>query len=353
MRFGAFGRRLLSWRMAYYQAKRSTPQSLQASMDRSRMRLLFLGAGATGGYFGGRLAKSGGDVTFLVRPQRAGMLTRNGLTIESPAGNFTTPVTAVTKGQIAGPYDAVILSCKAYDLEAAIDATGPAVGPETLILPLLNGLKHLDDLDAAFGQYRVLGGTCHISAALAGDGTIRHLSPFDALTLGARVQSQTVPCKKLHAELSRGGFEVRLADDVIGAMWEKWVLLATLAGMTCLMRANIGEIVATRGGEAQISAMLDECCAVAAANGQKPRAPVVFMTRATLTDPASTMSASMLRDLQQGSRIEADHIIGELIARGLAKGVTTPLLTTAYSHLQAYQNRLKDNGSHPSDLNPR
>lgn len=304
------------------------------------MRLLILGAGATGGYFGGRLANAGADVTFLVREARAAKLAQHGLRIESPKGNSTAPVKTITNRQIADPYDAIVLSCKAYDLDAAIDAISPVVGNHTLILPLLNGLKHIDALDAAFGPERVLGGTCHISVTLTEDGVIRHFSTFDALTLGARVDAQTDRCRRLYETLSHGGFETRLSSNVIGAMWEKWVLLATLAGMTCLMRGNIGEIVATQNGANQINRFLDECCAAASAAGSTPRDEAIAMTRNVLTDPTSTMAASMLRDLQRGARIEADHIIGDLLARAIAAGVPTPLLATAYSHLQVYQNRL-------------
>ncbi|MEQ1651194.1 MAG: 2-dehydropantoate 2-reductase [Hyphomicrobium sp.] len=309
------------------------------------MRILFLGAGATGGYFGGCLAKAGRPVTFLVRTQRAAVLARDGLVVESPKGNFTTPVTTVVQDQITAPYDAVVVSCKAYDLATAIAAIAPAVGPETLILPLLNGMSHLEALDTAFSKERVLGGTCHISVTLTPDGIIRHMSPFDALTLGPRVSSQDKRCKNLHSELALGGFETRYSDAVIEAMWEKWVLLATLAGMTCLMRANIGEIVAASGGAAQISAMLDECCAVASAAGHAPRDAAMRSTRTVLTDPASSMSASMRRDLERGSRIEAEHIIGDLVTRGAALGVATPLLAAAWTHVQAYQSRLSSTGA--------
>lgn len=304
------------------------------------MRLLILGAGATGGYYGGRLAKAGADVTFLVRPARAEALRRDGLRIESGKGDVTTPVTAITRDAITAPYDAVILSCKAYDLDVAIDAIAPAVGAETLILPLLNGMKHIDALDAAFGPECVLGGTCHISVTLTDGGVIRHFSPFDALTLGPRSTNQEKRCQALHGILSSGGFEARYSDDVIRAMWEKWVLLATLAGMTCLMRGNIGEIVATKGGAQQINHFLDECCATAHAAGTAPRDEAIALTRSVLTDPSSTMSASMRRDLERGARIEADHILGDLLARAVASGVPTPLLATAYRHVQVYQNRL-------------
>lgn len=304
------------------------------------MRILMLGAGATGGYYGGRLAKAGRDVTFLVRPQRAEILAREGLKITSPLGDLETAVATVVSAAAGPPFDAVIVSCKAYDLVPAIAAIRPAIGPDTLVLPLLNGMRHLDDLDAAFGKARVLGGTCHISVTLTDAGIVRHMSAFDALTLGARDAAQRQRAGVLHAVISGAGFDARFSDDAEGAMWDKWVLLATLAGMTCLMRASIGEIVATRGGAARISAMLDECCAVAAAYDNAPAAAAVAMTRAVLTDPASGMTSSMLRDLLRGARIEADHIVGDLVARGAAAGVATPLLDTAFGHLQAYQNRL-------------
>jgi 2-dehydropantoate 2-reductase len=304
------------------------------------MRLLILGAGATGGYFGGLLAKAGADVTFLVRPKRREQLGADGLTIESRDGNIATPVKAITQDQIAGPFDAVILSSKAYDLAGAIETIRPAVGETTLVVPLLNGMHHLDDLDAAFGKSRVLGGTCHISVVLEADGRIRHLSPFASLTLGPRAAAQEEGAKRLHNELVRGGFDARYSDNVIGAMWEKWILLATLAGSTCLMRASIGEIVRANGTQF-ISGMLDECCAVAKATGYPPRPAAESGARATLTEPKSNISASMRRDIERGARIEADHIVGDLISRGREHAIATPLLDIAYIHLQAYQNGLR------------
>lgn len=306
------------------------------------MRILILGAGATGGYFGGLLAKAGVDVTFLVRPKRREQLARDGLKIESPAGNVATPVKALTRDEISSAFDVIIISAKAYGLADAIETIRPAVGEKTLILPLLNGMSHLDDLDKAFGQPRVLGGTCHISVVLDADGKIRRFSPFASLTFGARIPAQKESASLIHQELARGGFEAGNSENIIGAMWEKWVLLATLAGSTCLMQASIGEIVRTDGGERLISGMLDECCAVAKASGHAPRATAESGARATLTDPKSSISASMRRDIERGNRIEADHIVGDLIRRGREHWIQTPLLGIAYVHLQAYQNRLRD-----------
>lgn len=304
------------------------------------MRILVLGAGATGGFFGGRAFAIGRDVTFLVREARRARLDRDGLRIESKGRTESLRVPAVTSAELRGPYDAVVLSCKAYDLDAAIAAIRPAVGENTLVLPLLNGMRHLDGLDRIFGLERVLGGTCHISVSLDTDGTIRHLSPFASLTLGARTPGQRDAAAAIHGQFEGAGFDARLSDDVIAAMWEKWILLATLAGSTCLMRASIGEIVATGAGPGFITDMIDECAHIAAAGGYPAPGKVLDTIRKVLTDPASRMSASMRRDVEAGHRVEADHILGDLIARGEAAGVEAPLLHLAYAQLEAYQQRI-------------
>ena len=211
------------------------------------MRVLVLGAGAIGGYFGARLAAAGVDVTFLVRAARAENLRRNGIVVESPLGDIRQPVAVTTEA--SEPFDAVLLTCKAYDLPSAIETIAPAVGPRTLILPMLNGLKHLDDLDARFGAPRVLGGLCQISSMLTEAGEIRHLNRMQRIILGARSPEQAEFCAALHKELSRGGFEPVLSPNILQDMWEKWVFLATLAGMTCLMRAPVGPILEADEGE--------------------------------------------------------------------------------------------------------
>lgn len=304
------------------------------------MRLLVLGAGATGGYFGGLLAKTGADVTFLVRPARRDQLARDGLKIETPAASVATRVNAITADEIAAPHDAIILSAKAYDLAAAIDTIRPAVGEASLVLPLLNGMKHLEALDAAFGASRVLGGMCQISVTLTADGAIRRFGDMASLTMGPRFREQVPAATKLHEILSRA-FEARYSDTIIAAMWEKWFFIAAFASSTCLMRASVGDIVRTDGGAEFMRGLVTECIAVAAANGYPPAPQAAEFARNFLSDPASSFSASMLRDIERGSRIEADQIVGDIIRRGRDRGVPTPLLDVAYVALEAYQNRLR------------
>ncbi|MFY9293994.1 MAG: 2-dehydropantoate 2-reductase [Methylorubrum rhodinum] len=306
------------------------------------MRILVVGAGATGGYFGARLAEIGRDVTFLVRPARAEKLAAEGLQVKSPVGDvhIAAPNT-VTADRLAeaGPFDLVILSAKAYDLDAAVADLRPGVGPETAVLPILNGMRHLDVLDAAFGAERVLGGTCAIVATLTRDGEIRQMSELHSFTYGERDGTRSERVAGIEAQMEGVRFQARASDKAVLEMWEKWVFLATLAGATTLMRSSIGDIVAAPGGAAFIEGLLDECQAVAAANGYGSREKVLAGARKILTAENSPMTASMLRDIEGGARIEADHIVGDLIERGRKAGVETPILARVLTGLKAYENR--------------
>ena len=301
------------------------------------MRTLVLGAGGIGGYFGGRLVEAGVDVTFLVRSARADRLRNEGLRVDSPLGDASLAVQAVEKA--GAPYDIVLLSCKAYDLDDAIAAIRPAVGPDTAIVPLLNGIAQLDRLDAAFGPQPVLGGLAHISAALAQDGTVRHLNKLQTLTLGPRTPDQVARCDATEALLRTASFDVKRSVDVLQDMWEKFAFITAAAAVTCLMRAPTGAIMAAADGERLTLQMLDECDAVAAASGHVVRAKAQGWARPFLTQHGSDFTASMLRDLEAGGRIEAHHLQGDMIRRGAELGVATELLKVAYCHLQAYENR--------------
>ena len=307
------------------------------------MRILVVGAGAIGGYFGGRLIEAGRDVTFLVRPRRAAELAASGLVIKSAAGNLTVPPpSAVLAENLNTHFDLILLSCKAYDLEDAIAAFAPAVGPQTAILPLLNGMRHLDVLDARFGRERVLGGQCYIAATLDQDRTIVHLNNDHELSFGERDGGRSARIDAISGEMAGALFKPRTSEQILQEMWEKWVFLATLAGGTCLMRAAIGDIVAAPGGRDFMLALLEECRAVAQANRHPPREAFVERYRAALTAEGSSLTASMLRDIERGAPIEADHIVGDLIRRGGEGGAPlgdVSFLRLANVHLKAYEAR--------------
>lgn len=303
------------------------------------MKVLVLGAGATGGYFGGRLLEAGGDVSFLVRKRRANHLKQHGLVIHSPVGNLRLSPKLVSENTLQETFDLVILSCKAYDLESAMNAIAPAIGRYTAILPLLNGLRHYDALDARFGERHVLGGLCSIAVTVREEGAIEHLSPMHVLRFGERDGRQSARIETLESLFAPVKADAKPSPDIIQALWEKWVMLASLAGMTCLMRASVGDIVAAPEGRALMLQMLDECRDVAGAYGHPPRPAVLEGTQNMLTETGSRFTASMLRDIEAGGRVEADHILGDLINRAVAKSISTPLLRIAYTHLKAYEAR--------------
>ena len=302
------------------------------------MRILVVGAGATGGYFGGRLLQHGRDVTFLVRERRAALLARHGLQIRSAAGDANLPAPpSVQASELHASYDLVLLSCKAYDLEQVMDDIAPAVGPDTAILPLLNGMRHLDRLDARFGAARVLGGQCVIAATLDAQGAVLHLNASASLSFGERDGSASARMQALTRQLGDAGFEARPSATIVQDMWDKWVFLATLAGITCLMRAPIGDIVAASGGTAATLALLGECRAVAAAAGHPPGEAALQRARDVLTEAGSSLTASMLRDLQHGHRIEAEQVIGDMLARATPPVDERGMLALVLTHLQAYE----------------
>ena len=297
-----------------------------------------VGAGATGGYFGGRLLESGQDVTFLVRKARAETLAKNGLIIRSPMGDVTLPSPpTVQAGTLDRPFDVIVVSCKAYHLPQVIEDMAPAVGPQTVIVPLLNGMQHLDRLDARFGAEHVLGGQCVIAATLDADGTVRHLNQSHSLTFGERDGTRSERVELIAQAMASARFEPRLSTTILQDMWDKWVFLASLAGITCLMRAPVGDIVAAPGGTQAVLALLDDCRRVADAYGHAPQEAVLQRARSVLSEQGSTLSASMMRDLEQGGPIEADHVVGDLLARGESKGLDLVMLRLAFVHLKAYE----------------
>lgn len=302
------------------------------------MRILIVGAGAIGGYFGARLLDAGRDVTFLDRPQRAHALAARGLNVRSPAGDvhISAPKTVLAK-DLKADFDLVILSCKAFDLDAAIADVAASVGMQTAILPLLNGMRHIEVLDQRFTDAVVLGGQCVISTTLDADGTIVHLNATQSLTYGARDDRGRDVMAALVPAFTGAGFDATASDAIMQAMWEKWVVLASMAGATCIMRAPIGLINRAAGGEAFILGVLGEVSAVATAAGHAPRSDFIEQTQAFLTDRETGQTSSMFRDIAGGARIEADHIIGDLLTRAEDAAITCPRLEVIYTHLKAYE----------------
>lgn len=303
------------------------------------MKMLVLGAGAIGGYFGGRLAQAGADITFLVRPQRRAQLERDGLRIVSPTGDVTLPVNTVDASEVRAVYDFVLLTCKAYDLDSATDAIAPAMSGRGAIVPLLNGMSHLSQLDKRFGASNVMGGTCSLSVKLGTDGVIRHADALQRVALGDRGRGKSDRGFAIAKAFEATKIPCDLVDDIEHYMWEKISVLSVLAAATCLFRANIGEIIAASGGMDALKAAFAVNCEAAARSGHPLRPAAIAFGRTMLTDANSARSASMRDDLEAGQRVESDHIIGWMVDVARSHGLDPTLLALAFTHLKAYEGR--------------
>jgi 2-dehydropantoate 2-reductase len=305
------------------------------------MRILVVGAGAIGGYFGGRLLQANRDVTFLVRERRAAQLRETGLSLRSPMGDLHVPdPPVVLSSELRRPFDLILLSCKAYDLDNAIESFAPAVGAGTTILPLLNGMKHLDVLDERFGPQTVLGGLCLISTTLDQDGRILHLNNMHGLRFGERDGQRSARAEAIAALIEGAPFDGRLSEHILQAMWEKWTFIAATAGITCLMRSAIGDICAA-GGADSAAQIYEECAQIAAENGFPPGEQARQVSIKSQTTPGSLLTASMLRDIEGHGRTEVDQIFGDLLQRRKSPAIGISLLAMAHLHVEAYEARRK------------
>jgi 2-dehydropantoate 2-reductase len=344
------------------------------------MRILVVGAGAVGGFFGAKLAQAGRDVTFLVREQRAESLRADGLRVRPLKGDeFAIAARTVTAQQLAGSvgggdaggggaggggdasggdsreeasatvegglprndaFDLVLLSVKSYALEQSLEDVAPAIGPGTVILPLLNGMRHIDMLRERFGAQHVIGGLCLVATQLDDDGAIRQVGPSGVISYGEFDGTVSERMLEIDAALAEAGFSTTLSRTIEHDMWEKWMMLAAGGALTTLLRAPVGPIIAAPGGTAAATAIVDETFAVATAAGFAPREEARGRIVKTLTEPGSRFTTSMYRDLSQGRDVEADQVVGDLARRGRESAVDVTWLELAYTSLFVYRESL-------------
>jgi 2-dehydropantoate 2-reductase len=300
------------------------------------MKILIVGAGGIGGYFGAKLMKAGADVTFLLRDKRHKLIQAQGLTVETPKGNFTVQPKSLTADQLEPIYDLIILAPKAFDLEDSLKSLAKA-STQGVLLPFLNGLSHMEVMDSLFGKARVMGGAAHIAAMITDTGAVKQLTDLNLLTVGARASEHEALAKEFIELCKKADFDSAYSENIEQVLWDKWVFLATLAGMTTLCRGSVGDIVATPYGQELSLSMYEECCSIAKASGQAigdvPKGKAIEM----LTKVGSPFNASMLRDLISGQRTEHDHILGEMINIGEQTGIDCQLLKMAYTQIAVAQ----------------
>jgi len=299
------------------------------------MRILIVGAGATGGYFGARLAQAGRDVTFLVRERRFRQLSENGLVLRTPQGVEKLQPQLAQAGSLRGLYDLIILTVKSFALAQAIEDIAPAVGEQTLIMPILNGMRHFDTLRDRFGD-KVIGGLVKINATLGEQGEVVQMTSLHQIYYGALDGRNDARLQRVDEALRAASVDTIFSDNIIGELWEKWLLLSTLGAVCCLARGDTQQALTAEGGEALLRGIFSEVLATITADGYQPRPAVTAKILELLSNPATPMTSSMYRDLSQGFDIEAEQVIGDLVTRAARNGVSVPLLNAVNVNLQVY-----------------
>jgi 2-dehydropantoate 2-reductase len=304
------------------------------------MKILIVGAGATGGYLGIRLAAAGRDVTFLVREGRRAKIGAAGLKIRSPLGDVAITPNLITVDEIQAPYDVIILAVKAYQLEAALNDMRAAVGPQTMILPVLNGMGHMDRIARHFSPRNLLGCTLIVATTIGADSQIEQLQPRQEFAYGELDGPQSERIKAVDGLMQGAEIGARLSSDIVRDMWQKWIFLASLGALTCLMRGKIGQIAATPTGQDLGRALLGEVVGIVEKVGRAPGPEFLAAVGQQLTETGSSLASSMFRDLSAELPVEVEEIIGDLYRRGESAGLKSPVLQAAYTHLRVYQNTL-------------
>jgi 2-dehydropantoate 2-reductase len=294
------------------------------------MRILVVGAGATGGAFGTLLQEAGRDVTYLVRPRKQEVLRRDGLRFVSPTADRTHPVKTITAPDGSEAFDLILVTVKATAFEGVLGEIGAFVGSGTTIVPILNGMAHVDKLEQQYpGQ--VLGGLARIVATLDGD-VVRQQVPLTSLMVGG-LNGNPVPVDVSEA-LDVPGVDFSVVDDVVGALWDKWAFIAAAGIVNCLFRAPVGRILEA-GGQSRILEAIGETEAVAAAAGHPVSDAAHAQAVGILTEPGSAFTSSLYRDLTAGLPSEAEHILGDLARRARDLNVPTPLLDLTLIQVRA------------------
>lgn len=311
------------------------------------MRILIVGAGATGGFYGGLLAKAGREVTFLLRERRAGQVRAHGIEILTHLGEHLTvhPEVLTARELQAHPvvFDLILISTKSYQLAAALEDIAPAVGPQTILLPVLNGMAQLGALSERFGAERVVGGSVRIMSYLDEQNRVVQMNELDQLNFGELSGERTERILAVERALNVSGYRAQLQENILDTLWQKWTLLTSMGAICVLARGNAGQVAAAPYGAAFARAVIQESAAVAAANGYPAPEPIVEMHVRRMTEPNSTITSSMYRDMVAGAPVEADHILGDFLDR--AKGVPVPLLTAAYVQLKIYEAERANTGA--------
>ena len=301
------------------------------------MKYAVIGAGGVGGYFGARLAADGNEVAFIARGAHAEAMRRDGLRVTSPLGDLHIPEPEVPADLADIGFADIILFCvKLWDLEDAAARIKPLLSRDTAVIPVQNGVSAGDRLAALLGPRHVMGGVAQISAAIEGPGVIAHHTPLARLLFAERDGAKSWRQECMLSACMSAGIAAKVPDDIERAIWEKFVLLAPLAGCCCFYRAPVGEIAADPERRARLAAMMEEAAALGRAKGVALRDDLAARKLKQALELAPAVKPSMLLDLEHGRRLELDWLTGEIVRLGQKLGVTTPVNAEVYESLKPH-----------------
>ena len=297
------------------------------------MKILILGAGAIGGFFGAHLMKSGANITFLVREKRKDELKKSGINIFSINGELKVNPKLLDKNISGQHFDVIILTNKSYDLIESIREIKPYVN-KTVIIPLLNGMAHYEILDKEFGKEKIFGGTAYISTAMNNYGAIQQITSRASIKFGPRTKKNISIANEFYEICKETEFECDFSDHIELDLWRKYVLIGATAASTVLFQKPLGEICATTYGKRLIIEIHEECKKIVLSKGYDIGIEATNYNLKLITDKDSLLKASMLRDFESGKKTECEHILGYLIELAKRNNVQCNLIKAAHTRIQ-------------------
>ena len=289
------------------------------------MRIAVLGSGAIGGYYGARLANAGHDVSFIARGPHLDTLQRRGLTVRVPEGESTIPVTAVADTRTLVPVDLVLFCVKAFDTEAAARALAPLMAPETVVLTLQNGIDNVTAIGAVVGPEAVLAGAVYVAVQLTGPGVIRRTGGAGNIIFGDISGTVTEPVWRVARAFQESAIAHQIAPDIQRVLWEKFLFITGIGGVTALARSGIGPLLASPEGRPLLRTSCEEIAALARAEQVPLPADAVDRVLAQAATLPPEWRSSMARDLEDGRRLEVDALSGAVVRHGTNLGISTPV----------------------------
>lgn len=301
------------------------------------MRVAVMGTGGTGGYFGGLLARAGEDVTFIARGAHLDALRSQGLTVRSRLnGDFSVPVQATDDPSRLEPVDLVLFCVKAYDIGAAAALIRPLVGPETVVLPVQNGIDAAEHLARVVGPEHVMGGVAVVTSSVAAPGVIAQTAGAGKLLLGELAGGASARAERLVRALQRAGIAAEEHAAIQVALWEKFIFICAFSGVTALTRLPIGAILASAECSVLLEGVMAEVAAVAQARGIALPDDSVARSVALAARFEPWARGSLYHDLAAGRRLELETLNGTVVRLGREQGIPTPYNFVVYAALQPY-----------------